>query len=49
MEAHIMKSIIIHMDDKEYELLQEIKGENTWKEMLMTLIRTKKEIKDEVF
>ena len=37
-----MKNINIPMDDEDFELLNEAKGEQTWLEFLMTLVQPKK-------
>ena len=42
-----MKSLLIHIDDKEYERLIKIKGKSTWKLFLM-YIADKKQIIEEI-
>ena len=41
-----MKSILIHLDDEEYKLINEIKEKNkaSWKEMLLVSIKPKNEV-----
>ena len=37
-----MKNILIHLEDDEYELLAEIKGKDSWKDVLMLSVKNKK-------
>lgn len=36
-----MKSILIHLEDSDLELLEEVKGDRTWKDLLLAHIRPK--------
>ena len=38
----LMKNILIHLEDDEYELLAEIKGKDSWKDVLMLSVKNKK-------
>jgi len=36
-----MKSVLIHLDDEDYNLLEEIKGNKTWRDLLLINIKSK--------
>lgn len=38
-----MKNILIHLDNKDYELLQEVKGKRSWRDLLLINIIPKDE------
>lgn len=37
-----MKSITTYFDDNEFEILTEVKGEETWHDFIMTLVESKR-------
>lgn len=36
-----MKTLIVHFDDSDYELLESVKNGKTWRELIMTLVKSK--------
>ena len=37
-----MKNLLIHLEDADYDLLEAVKGDRTWRELLLTLVEGKK-------
>lgn len=39
----MVKSVLLHLDDDEYELMKEIKGKQSWREFILLLVNKLKE------
>jgi len=37
-----MKNILIHLEDEEFELLNTVKGNDSWKDLLMLSVKNKR-------
>lgn len=44
-----MHTVTIHLDDVDWDRLEEIKGKRTWRELLMSVLESDDELKDIIY